>query len=312
VANIYVPIVASYPNYDNVIKNAERCEELGHSVTLYRALKRKPYKRLSKFMFGVPWGDPELRAKSVIEKVPAAPCIIAAPTGGVGTVRTVTRITEFESWDFAKNKICVGWSDATAIVNKVAAISSYPSFHGPCFSDPQFIDVLPYYTFSKIGWQIPFVLRDNIGKEEILNGISWGGNLTIFNYMLPDPDVMRGMRQSKIIFFFEAVFDEMYGKKPMTQSLLEMELDRLEQRGIFRNSLLILMGRVTGLTPERVVQSIRKYYWGPVVGVDIGHRQKLGKTAKPSCAVPPIPIGTNVRISLKGKYLSCNWSAPNF
>jgi hypothetical protein len=85
-ANIYVPIVASYPNYDNVIKNAERCEELGHSVTLYRALKRKPYKRLSKFMFGVPWGDPELRAKSVIEKVPAASCIIAAPTGGVGTM----------------------------------------------------------------------------------------------------------------------------------------------------------------------------------------------------------------------------------
>lgn len=311
-ATIYVPIVASYPDYDHVMKNAERCEELGHSVTLYRALKRKPYKRLSRSMFDVPWGDPELRAKSVIDKVPSAPCIIAAPTGGIGTIRTVTRITEFESWDFAKNKICVGWSDATAIVNKVAALSSYPSFHGPCFSDPEFIDILPYYTFKKTGWQIPFVLRDNIGKEEILNGISWGGNLTIFNYMLPDPDVMRGMRQSGIILFFEAVFDRLYGKNPMTQHLLEMEFDRLEQRGVLRNSLLILMGRVTGLQPTQVLQSLRKYYWGPVVGIDVGHRDKKGRKTSPACMVPPIPIGTNVRVSLKGKYLSCCWNMPKF
>lgn len=312
-ATIFVPIVASYPDFQDVADNAKRCAELGHNVILHRALKHKPYpKRHPSALYGEPWGDPELRAKSVLEHVPTTSAIIATPTGGSGSMRTITRISDYGDWNWAKNKIAIGFSDTTAFITKVAAISCYPSFHGPCFEDPEFIDVISYYTCNRWGWKIPFVYRDNIGKEEILNGTLWGGNLTMFNYMLGDADVIRAVKRDARILFLEDIYDPaVYGNKADVIKLIEMEFDRLEYAGIFRNTLAILMGRISDARSDRVLASLRKYYFGPVIGIDIGH-SKNSPRPRPMKMVPPLPIGTNVRISLKGDYLDCQWTCPKF
>lgn len=312
-ATIFVPIVASYPDFKDVANNAKRCADLGHNVILHRALKHKPYRgRHPISLYNEAWGDPELRAKSVLEHVPTASAIIATPTGGTGSMRTITRISECGDWNWAKNKIAIGFSDTTAFLTKVAAVSCYPSFHGPCFEDPEFINVISYYTCTRWGWKIPFLFRNNIGKEEILNGTLWGGNLTMFNYMLNDADVNRAVRRSQIILFIEDIFDPaVYGRHSDAVKLVEMELDRLENAGIFRNTMAILLGRISDARAKTILASLRKYYFGPVIGVDIGH-SKNKPYPKPNKMVPPLPIGTNVRISLKGNDLDCQWTCPKF
>ncbi len=301
---VIVPVVASYPDWAGIKYNALQCQKRSDvAVFLDPALYRKP-KRIN---HDKPYGDPKKRAERLFSML-FQNCnknelgIIATATGGVGTVRTLAQLDDRDLSSF-KNKVAVGFSDTTALALLVTTCSQYPSFHGPCFEDDEFEAALPYYLQERRDWSVTPTFKDRVPNETI-EGTLWGGNLTLFGHMLSHPNVRNAVNTSPdVALFFEDIYEKRLYGTAKKRDLLEMEFDRLEMAGVFETTRAIIMGRVTGISRRKVLESLRLYYKGPVVGIDVGHKE--GK--KGFALMPPMPLGTRVSLSPEKRSLVCTW-----
>lgn len=296
--HIVVPIVASYPDRKGVFRNARLCREAGHKVYLDAGLRKK-----GRFSDWESYGTPEGRARSLEKLLLRArsdgddgkPILVATATGGYGSMRMLHRMAKAEFRD----TVAVGFSDSTAVAVFSALCSRYPSFHGPCFEDREFMEALPYYTFQKSFWRTPLTFAERM-PAVALSGIAWGGNLTTFGYMVDEVKRTLG----SFILFMEDVYDEKTYPKVDVGALVEMEFDRLEYAGIFERTVAVLVGRFPRVRRPDLLKSLRKFYKGPVAGLDIGHAYGH----RPWALMPPIPLGANVVLLRKGNDLVCGWS----
>jgi muramoyltetrapeptide carboxypeptidase LdcA involved in peptidoglycan recycling len=296
---IVVPIVASYPDKRGVLRNAKLCRERGHEVQLDPALwhRGKSSDRDSH-------GTPEQRARNLMKllfngRSSRQPVIVATATGGYGSVRTLYRVP----MNAFRNTVTVGFSDSTAVAIKAALESDYPSFHGPCFEDREFMEALCYYTLQMNEWETPLTFADRwSGKVE---GTIWGGNLTIFNYLAKDLlyEFRPKFFDRKAILFLEDVYDKGTYSKVDVGALIEMEFDRLEYSGILNNTVAVILGRFPRVRQSTLLESLRKFWKGPVAGIDVGHAYG----SRDWNLMPPIPLGVRTTLSLKSGKLACKW-----
>lgn len=296
---IVVPIVASYPDRRGVLRNARLCREQGHEVRIDPAIRRR-----GKFSDLESYGTPEQRARSLKKLVLNGQCskepfIVATATGGYGSVRALYRLPKH----IFRNTVAVGFSDTTAVAARAALESEYPAFHGPCFEDREFMEALPYYTLQKSGWEAPITFADHWPRNRKIGGIVWGGNLTIFNYMIQDVRSAPKFGSGKAILFFEDIYDKDTYPQVDVGALVGMEFDRLEYAGIFERTVAVILGRFPGMRKPRLLKILRKFYKGPVAGLDIGHAYGERSWA----LMPPIPLGTRTILSREGDALVCTW-----
>ena len=304
---ILVPVVASYPLKRSVMANYRKCKAMGYEVVLDPALRGKPPKTNGR-LTDVEYRTPLSRARALgqmMEKHAHHPMLIATATGGIGTIRMMAHWYKYS--EVFKNSTVVGFSDSTALAIKAATKSEgMPSFHGPCFEDKEFVDALPFYQHFNNRWRTKIEFKSGVTLKEYVGKV-WGGNLTLFGYTLANPGVRQAINDTiNPILFFEDIYEDALYKGANKRFLFEMELDRLEYAGMFRRAQMVLLGRISEIKRNLVIQSLKKYFKGPIIGLDIGHDDGKRKAK----LMPVIPLGVRVKFTVSGDLLSCIWKTP--
>ncbi len=137
-------------------------------------------------------------------------------------------------------KILIGFSDVTALLNRLSAHCEIATFHGPVFKNlhkynqtDHLFDLLS----GKEGIRYP-VTQDNIMMEGKAEGPLFGGNLSVFQYL---PQLLDENALDNAILFLEDCNEEL--------SRLDRMLLHLKHHGVFNKISGLVLGQFTNI-PE--------------------------------------------------------------
>lgn len=209
-------------------------------------------------------GTPEERSREFNSAVGSDSDIIWAVRGGYGSVQVLDKV----KYDRIKNKLFIGYSDFSLLLNAVNDRTGLITFHGPMPSKDfekyheKTIDMLKKaLQFENYSWKID---EENILVSGKAEGEVVGGNLELFVRSLGTEYEYE--TEGKIIFLED--------NKVKGKNIYDM-LQQLKLAGKFEDASGIVTGKFTNAgEPIKYVKDFFKDFKIPVIyDMDFGHKE---------------------------------------